>query len=293
MGYTHYWDQTRDFARDEWATISADIREILTTARHQNDIPLADGCGEGGTVPEYGSESILFNGLGDDSYETMMITRKRTTEYTFCKTARKPYDTAVTAVLCYLSTITRKNDPVTGQPIIGTEAFTVTSDGDGDDFLAGVELARSALPQYANLLDIPLGVMQDDRWCGPFVTMYSSSVKFEFCVDGRAYVLHKDGRSYCFPTHEAGALWLDSNKTSRRESDIWNPSGSFDRKRCTALAGIQSRRLNELLNFAEWSDDADVRRKPPAYARPGVYQKDAGRQFCYWVKDLLALSQAR
>jgi hypothetical protein len=59
----------------------------------------------------------------------------------FTKTARRPYDLAVTAALCYLSTVP---DPA---------AFTVSSDGHGKDFLDGLAETRRALPHYANILD--------------------------------------------------------------------------------------------------------------------------------------------
>jgi hypothetical protein len=45
----------------------------------------------------------------------------------------------------------------------------VGSDGHGKDFLDGLAEARRALPRYANILDIPMGILQDDRWCVPWV----------------------------------------------------------------------------------------------------------------------------
>jgi hypothetical protein len=55
----------------------------------------------------------------------------------------------VTTVLSYLSTV--------------EENFSVSSDGCGSDWLAGVEEARRALPRFANVLDIPMDVMREDR----------------------------------------------------------------------------------------------------------------------------------
>src|SRR5205823_9190589 len=92
----------------------------------------------------------------------------------FCKTARKPYDLAVTAALSYLCTVP---DPA---------AFTASSDGDGKDFLEGLAEARRALPRHANILDIPMEILQSDRWCPPWVSCYESpGYDVKFCVDGR------------------------------------------------------------------------------------------------------------
>src|SRR5262245_50902910 len=111
MGYTHYWTQRRDLNADTWKQITEDVQAILAYVEHEQGIPLANGMGEGGTRPEFTADHIAFNGLGDDSYETLWIDRKRPPASTssmrgwaFCKTARKPYDLAVTAVLAYLST---------------------------------------------------------------------------------------------------------------------------------------------------------------------------------------------
>ena len=163
MGYTHYFTQNRNFTRSEWETVSADLRTMLQYAQHDCGIALASGSGDGGTSPEFNADFISFNGVGDDSHETFLIRRKikRTPDYPgeqnlswdFCKTARKPYDAAVTACLCYLGSITRRDDPRTGAPLIGSEVFSTSSDGGGSDFLVGLDLARKALPRVANHAD--------------------------------------------------------------------------------------------------------------------------------------------
>src|SRR6266852_6136568 len=166
--------------------------------------------GDPGTSPEVTDQKIWFNGAGDDSCETFCLNRVRPPKqahherrgWDFCKTARRPYDLAVTAALCYLATVT---DPI---------SHSVSSDGHGRDYLDGLEEARRALPRYANILDIPMDILRKDRWCMPWVRTYESSgFDVKFCVDGKGYVEHiKTGDWYCFETHLALAQFLDKTK---------------------------------------------------------------------------------
>ena len=160
MGYTHYWTQARDYTRDEWVQVREDFEALLKDVQHVQGIPLANGMGDPGTSPEITGEKIWFNGAGDDAHETFCLRRVRSKKeewqdrrgQDFCKTAHKPYDLAVTAALCYLASVA---DPV---------SHSVSSDGHGCDFLDGLAEARRALPRYANILDIPRGILQRDRW---------------------------------------------------------------------------------------------------------------------------------
>lgn len=140
MGYTHYWTPKRTLTTDEWDEVSANIKAILDNS----DIPLANGLGELGTFPEFTPEYIYFNGVGMDGHETMGIDRT-SMSWDFCKTARKPYDTAVTAVLAYLDTVVGSLD--------------ATSDGDHEDWEAGIGLAKLALPHLAGKIGLPKEVL--------------------------------------------------------------------------------------------------------------------------------------
>ena len=139
MGYTHYWTQTGDFTSAEWDDVTNHIRAILSQAENLYGVHLADGNGESGTRLRIEHDVIVFNGSGDHGHEGFVVYRNRLPKESwqreqgqdFCKTARKPYDIAVTASLCYLSSIA------------GTHR--VLSDGYGRDFLAGLALARQAL----------------------------------------------------------------------------------------------------------------------------------------------------
>jgi hypothetical protein len=261
MGYTHYFTQTRDFTREEWAQIREDMDALLKDVQHVQGIPLANGVGEPGTSPEITDKKIWFNGVGDDSHETFCVYRKRRApEYPgdirggdFCKTARKPYDLAVTAALCYLATVP---DPA---------SHTVSSDGEGRDFLDGLAEARRALPRYANILDIPMDILRDDRWHGPWIHHFSQRYRFGFCVDGKAYIGEfgsklNGARYYCFPTQAEAARWVLDHK------DILDATGYFDDRRRRKLTLAQNKLFKAMVDNAEL---LGRNQQPPAYVRPG------------------------
>lgn len=292
MGYTHYWTQTRSFTKEEWIEVSADLAEILSYVENDLGVPLAGGMGEAGTRPRFGAGAIVFNGVGDDAHETFSVDLKRSRAYTgatlgwaCCKTARKPYDVAVTACLCYLSSV--------------AGVFSVSSDGSGSDFVLGLDAARKALPNKANQLDIPMGVMQADRWTGPWVHGYpESGFEVRFCVDGKGYVIRsKTGESYCFETHRDLGLFLDRTKFAefrsggstgwggygRVEPTIWDAMGSFDQARHKRLARAQAKVLRQLFPVPPEHDQ-----QPPAYVRPDTMLRPEEKgEFCYSLRELL------
>ena len=140
MGYTHYWTPKRTITPEEWVEVSANIKAILDAS----GIPLANWSGEEGSSPMFTDEGIDFNGVEDDGHETMSIDRT-SMSWDLCKTARKPYDTAVTAILAYLDTV------------VGS--LQATSDGDREDWEAGVGLAKLALPHLAGKIDFPKEIL--------------------------------------------------------------------------------------------------------------------------------------
>jgi len=134
MGYTHYWTQTRNLSAGEMGQIAHALQAI----NDATDVLLAgwDGTGE----PEMSFDTLGFNGCGDDGHETFRINAKRVLPFdgaprdrlgwAFCKTANKPYDIVVTAMLTYL---------------VAKFDFDVGSDGNADDWDDGVKLASKAL----------------------------------------------------------------------------------------------------------------------------------------------------
>jgi hypothetical protein len=135
MGYTHYWRQTKDLTEDEWDN----VRQVAKTILKDNHGVILDNEPTDSQNLSITYDSILFNGRGDDSHETFYLTRKQRPKYDyesdeefakgafeFCKTAQKPYDKYVVAMLIAITQI--------------TDSITVSSDGDQSDWLEGMQL---------------------------------------------------------------------------------------------------------------------------------------------------------
>jgi hypothetical protein len=268
------------------------MKALLKDVQHVQGIPLTNGMGDPGTSPEVTDKQVFFNGIGDDSCETFGLYRVRPPKESwqsrrggdFCKTYRRPYDLAVTAALCYLATVP---DP---------GSHSVSSDGHGRNFLDGLAEARRALPRYANILDIPMGIMQRDRWCMPWVSCYESSgFDVKFCVDRKGYVEHiKTGDWHCSEPHLALAQFLDRTKLAKfprrlkvrfgvnvddvgdTEPNIWNSHGSFDAARHKRIATAQAFALAPL-----FGPGARVTQPPPLFVRPGEMPEPATRHYSF------------
>lgn len=112
MGYTHYWKHST-IDKMTWDSILIAAEELIRHSpvelRFDYDIDEPAQCDE---------ECIRFNGVGDNGHETFLLTREMQL-FEFCKTARKPYDLIVCAILA----------------VAAEQAFQieVVSDGDFDD----------------------------------------------------------------------------------------------------------------------------------------------------------------
>jgi len=136
MGYTHYWRQSRDFTEKEWKQIqdfskkllkSKDAKEIITSDKKDCDyLRINDHC-------------VVFNGKKELSHETFALERYVPTDdkyhdvnkdghFNFCKTAEKPYDLYVVAMLVFADHIS-------------LNALKLSSDGDWNDWERGCQLA--------------------------------------------------------------------------------------------------------------------------------------------------------
>lgn len=131
MGYTHYWKQTRDLAASEWAGIQHAADAIVERAS-------AEGIRTAAIIDD---TDLTLNGVDDDAHDDFVLGMYTPDELDFCKTARKPYDTVVTALLCYIATL--------------DGAYIIDSDGTSEDFAAGLGLAKRALPFLAGALAVP------------------------------------------------------------------------------------------------------------------------------------------
>ena len=115
-GYTHYWKH-KGFTDDQWTKMKAEAERVIMAAEDAG-IELANGMGEEGTVPTVSDTEIILNGVGEESHETLHIT-KAAQDFDFTKTARKAYDPVVTTLLAYARDINPNFEP--------------SSDGDEED----------------------------------------------------------------------------------------------------------------------------------------------------------------
>lgn len=271
IGYTHYFQQGRDFSLDSWKQVREDIAVILNHTQHVQGVPLANGNGEPGTQPQIDGNEISLNGVGpNNNHESFCVYRKRKPleswqspserGWGFTKTAQKPYDIAVVACLAYLESI---------HP---AQFERVSSDGDGHDWLAGVELAKAALPRYANQIDIPLAIRKADRWdyrASGGIQVLTEKYQVGFCINGKAYVFdpNDESKSYCFPSHSEALEFFGQLVEERKGGKLFYASGSFDQRRIQKIGTAQTKICRALIFNAGSSARA---KRPPAFVRPNV-----------------------
>ena len=118
MGYTHYWNQYSDFTDEEWdfareffhkgLELLAGSSEFATTAQEWDVKSVVIRGWDGIREPEFTDERVSFNGdrsqgLDHESFVVQKIHSgyqwNPTQRFDFCKTARKPYDVLVVAML--------------------------------------------------------------------------------------------------------------------------------------------------------------------------------------------------
>lgn len=114
MGYTINFEQSRPFTMQEWSDIRAACIPMFNRLKQ---IKGGDGTGR----PEIGNDRIIFNGDASkgENHETMCLERQGG-GFQFCKTARKPYDRYVKAVLVVAN-------------MIAPGALDISCDGDNED----------------------------------------------------------------------------------------------------------------------------------------------------------------
>lgn len=127
MGYTHYW-KAQDDVDD--AAYTAALKDIAKIVKSKAKI-LAGPFGEKGTLPKT-TGGIAFNGIEDDSHETFDLPASagQLEDFSFCKTARKPYDIVVVAALTRLAEV---------------PGISISSDGNAAEWKNGVSLAEKVL----------------------------------------------------------------------------------------------------------------------------------------------------
>ena len=148
MGYTHNWNRDRAMTDVAWANMRGHVRMIEATAMAEG-IALANGFGSEDTTPLWNNTPEdgyhYMNGMADHRCETFALDQQGGGSMS-CKTNRMPYDAVVVAILCYLDA----EWPTCFRDI--------ESDGWRDEWENGLALAKRALPELADRLEIPEGV---------------------------------------------------------------------------------------------------------------------------------------
>lgn len=123
MGYTHYFAGLQP--TQELADQANKIVEAFDGA-------IASGFGHG--EPTITADLISLNGSAilDEDYETFQIEAGKG-GFNFTKTARRPYDAVVTAIL------------VAAIVIEGSDATSIHSDGDFEEWSEGIDLYENAV----------------------------------------------------------------------------------------------------------------------------------------------------
>lgn len=93
MGYTNYWNLEKTEFPEEFLE---GVKKIIDVA-NGSGIDLANGSGIEGTKPIVEKEVISLNGMEPEDYETFYLGGEK--GFGFCKTARRPYDAVVKAIL--------------------------------------------------------------------------------------------------------------------------------------------------------------------------------------------------
>ncbi len=137
MGYTHYWNtkrtdnQVHELDQMLWTKKFVPLVKQIFKLAAEDGIVLADGNGTPGTRPKATKDEIVFNGAEPNMYETCVVKRSGM-DFEFCKTAHRPYDTVVVAVI------------LAAKQIFG-DNFSWSSDGEGPDFQDGRDLLNRAV----------------------------------------------------------------------------------------------------------------------------------------------------
>lgn len=116
MGYTHYWRKKgNNPTEQEWAVIKTGAKRVIR--EHRSILSLEYNKEK--KAPAVNDAHIMFNGRGVMGHETFILERVAKS-FEFCKTARKPYDAAVIAVLRMVQTVC-------------PDWLELSSDGDGEE----------------------------------------------------------------------------------------------------------------------------------------------------------------
>ena len=136
MGYAHYFNRLQECPPEWWDAICEDFRKLQATAVLLNQPLPIQAEYDDSSPPEISDQHIRFNGIGGDAYETFYLAPANLEGDGFqsCKTNHRPYDLAVTALLC----LVHYHAP---------GVWDISSDGTIIDWTPGLILARQVQPE--------------------------------------------------------------------------------------------------------------------------------------------------
>ena len=97
MGYTHYFNHNREATQDEWDQLVEGTKALFEAL--PDGVVIAEEYDKPHLPPIANAQEIRFNGVDDLGHETFLLEPHAPGNFTFCKTARKPYDLVVCGVL--------------------------------------------------------------------------------------------------------------------------------------------------------------------------------------------------
>ena len=101
MGLTHHWHYRKHLPKRRLVEAVRDVKTVAEVLQ-QRGVALAGPSGKGDPVfAVVGKVGVAFNGDGENAHESFIFP-DFPEQAGFCKTARKPYDLAVTAALIIL-----------------------------------------------------------------------------------------------------------------------------------------------------------------------------------------------
>lgn len=145
--YTHYYSiNTKKISQRRWDRVCNKLNELVYEFGQQHGG--ISGFSAHSKPGKYGG--LYFNGSRENGHEPFILRAdvKNQEPGAFCKTARKPYDVLVTAVLSVL------------QMEFGEGLVKVGYDGDYPGWVAGVEYASKVL---GIRVPVPVGVTRTSK----------------------------------------------------------------------------------------------------------------------------------
>jgi len=142
MSHTHYWKSKphRCLKASQFKVLSQQVKKIIERAKLPDYSIKVD-------VHDLTPKLISFNGWkpNEEDHETFHLDyNEENTDFQFCKTAYKPYDTVVTATLI-------------AAHLMSEGKIKISSDGDSEDWLKGFILLNQACPEALTGQEITLG----------------------------------------------------------------------------------------------------------------------------------------